>query len=340
MGKISHLRPTMKAIITGGAGFIGQRLAKRILELGTLIDSIGEERSVTSLVLNDVTEPTVPLPADDRLQFIPGDFGDPDVLEKLITPDTGVVFHLAAVVSCGAEEDFELGMHVNLHATECLLEGLRLLEACPRFVFASSVAAYGGDLPDVIQDDTLLTPQTSYGGQKAITEFLINDYTRRGFLDGRALRLPTIVVRPGKPNRAASSFASSVVREPMQGVSYACPVPPETGVWVLSPRQVVESFLHAERLDAEAWGFHRALALPGLTTTVQEMVDALKEIGGQAVVDRIRWEPDAEIQRIVDTWPIRFNPARALALGFEADLSIKQVIENFVRDELGDELAS
>ncbi len=325
----------MKAVITGGAGFLGQRLAKQILELGTLHDSNGAERPVSKLLLSDVAEPSVALPDDDRLEFIKGDFGDPTISSQLITPDTGVVFHLAAVVSGGAEEDFELGMAVNLHATERLLESLRHLETCPRLVFASSVAAYGGDLPEVIQDDTPLTPQTSYGCQKAITEFLINDYTRRGFLDGRALRLPTIVVRPGKPNKAASSFASSVVREPLQGATYACPVPPETGVWILSPKQVVESFLHASRLAPEAWGFHRAVALPGLTTTVQEMVDAMHAIGGQEVIDRIHWEPDAVIQRIVNTWPVNFNPERARQLGFEADPNIRQIIDDFVSDELG-----
>ena len=325
----------MRAVITGGAGFIGQRLAKCILELGVLPDATGEERRVTRLVLNDVARPSLSMPGEDRLEFIAGDVGDSEVLRRLITPDTGVVFHLAAVVSGGAEENFELGMRVNLHATLSLLEQVRLTGSRPRFVFASSVAAYGGHLPEVIQDDTPLTPQTSYGGQKAIAELLINDYTRRGFLDGRALRLPTIVVRPGKPNKAASSFASSVVREPLQGNSYACPVPRETGVWVLSSKQVVESFLHAERLSPEQWGFHRALALPGLTTTVEEMVDALGEIGGRAVVDRIRWIPDAQIQSMVETWPVRFSPQRALGLGFRADPSIGSIIEDFVREELG-----
>lgn len=327
----------MKAIITGGAGFLGQRLARRILDQGTLKDASGETREVAKLVICDVVEPHT-LPEDERLDVVVGDFGDPTLLESLVTPDTGAVFHLAAVVSGGAEEDFDLGMRVNLHATEALLERLRQLPGVPRLVFASSVAAYGGDLPEIIQDDTPLTPQTSYGCQKAITEFLINDYTRRGFIDGRALRLPTIVVRPGKPNKAASSFASSVVREPLQGSAYACPVPPETGVWVLSPRQVVESFLHAEHLSAEAWGFHRALALPGITTTVAEMVEAMRDLGGPAVTERIRWEPDPVIQRIVDTWPVKFHPARATRLGFAADPSIKQIIQEFIEDELGGQI--
>ena len=323
-----------RQVITGGAGFIGQRLAKRILALGKLMNSAGQECEVTRLVLNDVEEPIDSLPEDDRLEFLVGDFGESTVLQRLITPDTAVVFHLAAVVSGGAEEDFELGMRVNLRATECLLESLRMLETCPRFVFASSVAAYGGDLPDVILDSTSLAPQTSYGCQKAITEFLINDYSRRGFLDGRALRLPTIVVRPGKPNKAASSFASAIIREPLQGETCVCPVPPETGVWVLSPQQVVESFIHAERLAAELWGDQRALALPGLTTTVSEMIEALELVGGPEAVARIEWKPDPEVLRIVHSWPVRFQPTRALEMGFQPDASISDCIKGFVRDEL------
>ncbi len=325
----------MRILITGGAGFIGKRLVLRLLERGALKDSSGEERKISKIVVSDVIDPLSPFPEDNRLEIIKGDFGEPSMLERLVTPDTAVVFHLAAVVSGGAEEDFELGMQVNLHNTECLLEALRLLETCPRVVFASSVAVFGGNLPDVIRDETPLTPQTSYGGQKAITEFLINDYTRREFIDGRALRLPTIVVRPGKPNKAASSFASSVVREPLQGDPYECPVDASTGVWVLSPKQVVENFIHAALLDGDAWGHHRAVALPGLTTTVQEMVDVMREIGGEDVVNRIQWKPDPVIEKIVETWPVKFETPRALELGFQADAHIREIIEDFVADELG-----
>ncbi len=324
----------MRVVITGGAGFIGLRLAKRVLERGRLIDSSGEEREVSKLVLCDVVPLPVALPNDERLEFIEGDFGDHEMLEKLITSDTAVVFHLAAVVSGGAEEDFDLGMQVNLHATLCLLEALRALETCPRVVFASSVAVFGGDLPEVIRDDTHLTPQTSYGGQKAMTEFLLNDYSRRGFLDGRALRLPTIVVRPGKPNKAASSFASSIIREPLQGHEVVCPVAEDTGVWVLSPRKVVESFIHAELLEADAWGTHRAVSLPGLNTTVREMIDALREIAGAEVADRIAWQPDAVIERIVLGWPVRFDTTRADGMGFQADSGVREIIEAFIADEL------
>ena len=324
----------MNVIITGGGGFIGQRLAKRILDLGVLTDSKGIERAVTKLTLSDIALPTAPFLEDSRLELVVGDFGLAKIRERLVTRETGVIFHLAAVVSGGAEEDFELGMRVNLHATIDLFEHIRLLGTCPRLVFASSVATYGGELPEVIRDDTPLMPQTSYGCQKAMTELLINDYSRRGFFDGRALRLPTIVVRPGKPNKAASSFASAIVREPLQGMHYTCPVPRETGVWVLSPRQVVESFLHAERLPAEAWGQARALALPGLTTTVGEMIDAMETMTGRSADRYLHWENDPEIQRIVRSWPVRFQATRALELGFAADLSIREIINGFVSDEL------
>ena len=324
----------MRVVISGGAGFIGLRLAKQVLERGSLQDSAGEERDVSKLVLCDVVPSSSTLLEDGRVEFIEGDFGDHALLERLITPDTAVVFHLAAVVSGGAEEDFDLGMQVNLHATLCLLESLRALETCPRVVFASSVAVFGGDLPEVIRDDTHLTPQTSYGGQKAMTEFLLNDYSRRGFLDGRALRLPTIVVRPGKPNKAASSFASSIIREPLQGYDVVCPVEEETGVWVLSPRQVVKSFIHAELLEAEAWGTHRTVSLPGLQTTVKAMVEALRIVAGDQAVNRIAWETDAEVERIVLGWPVRFDTSRANAMGFQADSSVQEIIEAFVVDEL------
>ena len=183
------------------------------------------------------------------------------------------MFHLAAVVSGEAEQNFDLGMRVNFQGSLRLLDAIRARGACPRLVFASSVAAYGGDMPGIVEDSTILTPQTSYGSQKAAVELLLNDYSRRGFVDGRALRLPTVVVRPGKANAAASSFASAVIREPLEGRAYACPVTGECEVWLLSPRRAVESFLHAANLPAEAFGTSRAVALPGMTVTVREMVD-------------------------------------------------------------------
>ena len=324
----------MKVVVTGAAGFIGQRLVRRILEKGELRLSDGSSREVSGVLATDIVSPAEPISPDARLEFVEGDFGEASMLERLVTDDTQVVFHLAAVVSGGAEEDFELGMRVNLHSSMALLERLRGLDHLPRLVFASSVAAYGGDLPEVIQDGTACTPQTSYGAQKLITEHLITDYSRRGFLDGRALRLPTIVVRPGKPNKAASSFASSIVREPLEGREFVCPVKSDTGVWILSPRAVVENFIHAEELAAEAWGSSRAVALPGMTVSLEEMVEALRRIGGDSVVSRIRWEPDPYIEKIVYGWPVRFAPKRALRMGFQADESFEEIVRAFIDDEL------
>ena len=325
----------MKVVVTGGAGFIGQRLVRSILEKGALSLADGSTAVVKKLLATDIVEPEQPISDDPRFEFVPGDFGAAEMLDCLVTADTQVVFHLAAVVSGGAEEDFDLGMRVNLHSTIALLERLRALPHTPRIVFASSVAAYGGELPEVIEDGTACTPQTSYGAQKLITEHLLTDYSRRGFLDGRALRLPTIVVRPGKPNKALSSFASSIVREPLQGSEYVCPVRQDTGVWILSPRKVVECFLHAEELPAESWGPSRAVALPGLTVSLTDMVEALREIGGDKVVNRIRWEPDPDVERVVYGWPVRFAPRRALEMGFQADSNIHEIVEAFIHDELG-----
>ena len=324
----------MKVVITGGTGFIGRRLAAKLLAKGKLVGPDGKSPEITKLVVSDINEPQPPMPEDSRLEVMVGDFGDPDTLGELITPDTGLVFHLAAVVSGGAEQDFDLGMNVNLTASQRLLETCRQLGNRPRLVFASSVAVYGGDMPDVIEDGTALTPQTSYGVQKGIVELLINDYSRKGFIDGRALRLPTIVVRPGKPNKAASSFASSIIREPLQGQTFVCPVAPETGVWVLSPRRVVDCFIHAAELPAEDWGHSRAVALPGITVSVKEMVEALRRIAGDKVVERISWEPDPVIEKIVYGWATHFNPLKSKRLGFKHDDSIDEIIKAFIDDEL------
>jgi len=197
----------------------------------------------------------------------------------------------------------------------------------------SSVAAFGGDLPDTLDDATTPNPQTSYGTQKVIGEYLVTDYTRKGFLDGRSLRLPTIVVRPGKPNLAASSFASSIFREPLNGVVAECPVPDSTGVWLLSPRKVVEAFIHAHDLPTAAWGVTRVLNLPGITVSVAEGVAALRRIAGEAVAARVRFKPDERINRIVQGWPARFRTPRAVALGFSADPDIDTVIRAYIADE-------
>ncbi|HUJ87318.1 MAG TPA: D-erythronate dehydrogenase [Burkholderiales bacterium] len=322
----------MRVVITGGGGFLGSRLARALLARGRLTAPDGAEREISRVVLLDSAFPT-PMPSDPRLEQVGGDIAERAVLERVVAPDTTSVFHLAAVVSGGAEADFDLGMRVNLEGTRLLLERLRQCARPPRLVFASSVAAFGGELPPVLDDTTTPLPQTSYGTQKVVSEYLISDYSRKGFLDGRSLRLPTIVVRPGKPNAAASSFASGILREPLNGVVSECPVGAETGVWLLSPRRVIEAFVHAHELPAAAWGTRRALNLPGITASVAEMIEAMGRVAGAAVVRRVVWKPDPRTQAIVRTWPARFETPRALALGFRADPDVETVIRDYIADE-------
>jgi len=321
----------MKIVITGGGGFIGSKLAKALLARGTL----AAER-IARLTLVDQAFPAG-LPGDPRLATLAGDISDPKFAARAIAADTTSIFHLAAVVSGAAEADFDLGMRVNLQGMRNVLDqARRICDAAarpPRLVFASSVAAFGGDLPKILDDSTTPAPQTSYGSQKVIGEYLVSDFSRKGYIDGRSLRLPTIVVRPGKPNAAASSFASAVVREPLSGIPYECPLPPETGVWLLSPRRVVEAFIHAYELPGPAWGWNRVVNLPGITVTVAEMIAAMGRIAGSHVAERVSWKPDARIEAIVKTWPVRFATTRAFELGFKADPGIEAVIRDYIADE-------
>jgi D-erythronate 2-dehydrogenase len=314
----------MRAVITGGCGFLGQRLARTLLRR----DDIDE------LVLFDVAAPAQPLPQDRRLQLVTGDIADRDTVRALIAPGTQAVFHLAAVVSGEAEADTDLGYRVNLDGTRAVLEACRALGTSPRVVFASSLAVYGGALPPQVGDDTALTPQTSYGTQKAIGELLVNDYSRKGFVDGRALRLPTVVVRPGRPNRAASTFASSMIREPLAGREAVCPVAPETVMALVSPRRVVAGLAHALDLPAASFGASRSLQLPGFSVAVADMAAAVRRAGGEAAYARIRWRPDPLVQAIVGGWPPALASPRAQALGFAADEGIDEVVAAFIEDDL------
>jgi nucleoside-diphosphate-sugar epimerase len=235
-------------------------------------------------------------------------------------------------VSAGAEADFDLGMRVNVDGMRNVLEICRGQPAPPRLVFPSSVAAFGGDLPEVVVDTTAPTPQSSYGTQKVIGELLVSDYTRKGFLDGRSVRLPTIVVRPGKPNRAASGFMSSILREPLKGETAVCPVPAEAHMWIASPDRAVEMLIHAMELPANAWGWNRTINGPGITVSVAEALAALERIAGSETVRRVRFEPDATIAKIVLGWPVRFETARAYQLGFRRDAGIDEIIRAHLRE--------
>jgi nucleoside-diphosphate-sugar epimerase len=324
----------MKVVITGGTGMIGRRIAMRLLERGEIAGPDGRDAEIKELVLFDVAPPQLALPNDRRLRVVTGDIADPGQMRRLIDKGTTSVFHLAAIVSGQAEADTDIGLRVNLDGTRAVLEACRALGTAPRVVFASSLAVYGGDLPAKVSEAVPLTPQTSYGAQKVIGELLVNDYSRKGYIDGRALRLPTIIVRPGRPNRAASTFASSIIREPLSGVDVVCPVSRETVMPAMSPRRVAAAFERAHDLPGSALGYNRALQLPGLSPSVADMVEALRRVAGDAVVARIKWQPDPVIQKIVDGWPRGIDARRAEALGIEADGSFDEIIKAFIEDDL------
>ncbi len=320
----------MKVAIIGGHGFLGQRLAKRLLQKGEAVGPDGALQPIDELILIDQVAPEAPL---EGVTTIIGDVAEPGFFDRALGDDVTSVFHLAAIVSSAAEADFDLGMRVNLDATRALLERCRAMPIAPRLVFTSSVAVFG-NAPPMIEDDTPALPLSSYGTQKVIGEYLVNDYSRKGYLDGRCLRLPTVVIRPGKPNRAASSFASSILREPLQGEMAICPVDTGLSLWIQSPRVVVENLIHAHDLATDAWSDGaRILNLPGLTVTVAEMIEALARASGDTSL--IRHEPDAEIARIVGSWPGAMNTPRATRLGFSKDETIDAIVAAFRQEELG-----
>jgi len=322
----------MRIVITGGAGFLGRRLAARLLSRSALTDARGKAREISALVLLDVVPAT--LPSDPRLTVLAGDLSDSAVVERAVTRGTDTVFHLAAVVSGQAEADFDIGMRVNLDATRLILERCRTLEAPPKFLFTSSLAVYGGPLPDLVRDDSPVTPQASYGAQKLICEHLVYDMTRKGFIDGRSLRLPTVTVRPGKPNLAASSFASGIIREPLAGVDALCPVATTTKVWVQSPRAVIENLIVGHEAPASSFAHTRSVNVPGICVSVVDMVAALRRVAGDAVADRVKWVYDPVIDRIVATWPSNFAPKLGPALGMKADPDFESIVRAYIADDM------
>ncbi len=322
----------MRIVITGGAGFLGTRLARKLLERGALTDARGRKREIASLVLLDMVPSA--LAGDPRITSVTGDLADPALVAQAITPDTDSVFHLAAVVSGQAEADFDVGMRVNLDATRLLLERCRTLQAPPKFVFTSSLAVFGGPLPDPVPDGAPLTPQASYGAQKAIGEYLVYDMSRKGFIDGRSLRLPTVTVRPGKPNKAASSFASGIIREPLAGLEAVCPVAPETSMWVQSPRAVIDNLIVGHEVPTTEFRHTRSVNVPGISVAVADMVAALRRVAGDTVADRVKWELDPAIDRIVSTWPARFAPELGPRLGMRADTDFDSIVRAYIGDDM------
>ena len=322
----------MEVLITGGAGFLGSKLARQLLARGTLAGPSGQPEKISRITLLDRV--AAQGFDDARIVVMTGDAADPAVIAKALTPSVQSVFHLAAVVSGEAESDFDLGMRINLDATRILLEQARRNGNRPRVVFTSSVAVFGGDLPPKVLDTTPATPQGSYGAQKAMCELMVSDYSRKGFVDGRSLRLPTVTVRPGKANKAASSFASGIIREPLNGVVSICPVPPETKVWALSPRSTVHNLVHAHELESAAFGTAGAVNLPGLTTTVGEMVAAMGRVAGAETVKLVEWKEDPVIMKLVRTWPGDFVTTRAEKMGFVHDANFDDVVKAYIEEEL------
>ena len=311
----------MKIVITGGGGFLGRRLAGALLA----------DPKLDKLVLADVA-PILPFSHDKRIDLRATDLADPRGAEAVVE-GADVIFHLAPVVSGQAEAEFDLGMRVNLDATRVLLEAARATGRRPRFVFSSSLAVFGPTFPEAITEWTAVRPQSSYGAAKAIVELLIGEYSRRGFVDGRVLRLPTICVRPGAPNAAASSFVSGIIREPLHGEEAVCPVGRDLELWLSSPRTAVANLVHGALLGPEALGLQRIVNLPGITVSVDGMIAALEKVAGPEVSSRIVFEEVPAVKRIVTSWPSRFDVSRATSLGFGRDPDFESLIRGFLADE-------
>ena len=326
----------MHVLVIGAAGMIGRKLVARIVSDG----AIGG-RKVERLSLVDVIAPESPAGIETKAWA--ADISAPGEAGRMVAARPDLIFHLAAIVSGEAEADFEKGYRINLDGTRLLFEAIRQeglrQPYAPRVVFTSSIAVFGAPFPEAIPDEFHLTPLTSYGTQKAIGELLLADYSRRGFFDGIGIRLPTICIRPGKPNKAASGFFSSILREPLAGQPAVLPVPDTVMHWHASPRAAVGFLMHAATLDTAPLGARRNLTMPGLAATVAEQIEALRRVAGEKAVALIRREPDETIGQIVAGWPRRFDARRAEALGFKAERSFDEIIRAHVEDELGGRIA-
>jgi nucleoside-diphosphate-sugar epimerase len=328
--------PVMHILITGGSGFLGARLARTLLQRGRLSLAGAPDAPIETITLTDRAEPPADLAADPRVRFVGGDLLELATARKLPAAGTQAVFHLAAAVSGECEADFDLGMRSNFAATHALLEAARALGSKPVLVFASSLAVFGKQpgrpMPEVITDETLPTPQSSYGIQKFIGEQMVADYARKGFITGRSVRLMTVSVRPGRPNGAASSFLSGMIREPLAGVRAAVPVPADTLVALASPARTIEGIIRAAEASDADWGPLTGINLPALRTTVGDMAAALQKVAGPTAAGLLDWQPDPAIQRLVSTWPGNVAFDRARGLGLAADASFEQVVRDYVRE--------
>ena len=317
----------MNILIIGGGGVVGQKLAKALAAKGTLRGT-----AISRLTLADVVDPA-PVEADFTVDTTRCDIADAASVAQVVTQDTDVIYLLAAIVSAHAEEDFDAGMQINLFGTYNVLERCRTLGNTPVVVFTSSIAVYGGEAQNPLGDHSYPNPQTSYGGQKAMGEILINDYSRKSFIDGRAFRLPTISVRPGKPNRAASSFMSSILREPLNGQTAICPVDGDFLHYYLSPRKCADNLVKAAELDGAAIGENRAMQMPGKVWSIDQVIAAMTAVAGPAPAKLIRWEAQPEVQAIVSGWRWDIHADKAESLGLEADASFEDNIRYYLEDD-------
>jgi nucleoside-diphosphate-sugar epimerase len=323
----------LHVLLLGAAGMVGRKLSQRLLRDGRL-----GKRDISRLTMQDVVAPAKPEKAGFPVDVVAGDFAVPGFAEKLVEGRPDVIFHLAAIVSGEAELDFNKGYRINLDGTRMLLDAVRLIGGGyqPRVVFTSSIAVFGAPFPEAIGDEFFNTPHMSYGTQKAIGELLLADYSRRGFMDGIGIRLPTICIRPGLPNKAASSFFSNILREPLAGKEAVLPVSEDVRHWHASPRSAVGFLIHAATMDSAAAGARRNLTMPGLTASVGEQIAALKRVAGEKVASRIKREADPFIIGIVDGWPRNFEATRARQLGFTtAEKTFDDIIRIHIEDELG-----
>lgn len=327
----------MHVAIIGAAGMIGRKLAQRLAKDGKIND-----QPIEKLYLADVIEAEAPEGFTGEVVSVAMDISAPEASQQIIANRPDIIFHLAAIVSGEAEQDFDKGYRINLDGTRYLFDAIRHAHNedgyTPRVIFTSSLAVFGSPFPKSIPDEFHTTPLTSYGAQKAIGELLLSDYTRRGFFDGIGIRLPTICIRPGKPNKAASGFFSNILREPLIGQEAILPVSENVRHWHTSPRSAVGFLIHAAAIDSEKVGAQRNLTMPGLSATVGEQIEALRRIAGEKAVKLIRHEPDEAIMSIVDGWAPGFEAKRARELGFTAETSFDEIIRAHIEDELGGRL--
>ena len=327
----------MHILILGAAGMVGRKLTERLLREGRL-----GKHDISRMTLQDVVAPTKPTTASIPIEVVASDFADPGAAQPLIAGRPEVIFHLAAIVSGEAEAEFDKGYRINLDGTRYLIDAIRRAGGGykPRLVFTSSIAVFGAPFPEKIGDEFFHTPLTSYGTQKSICELLINDYTRKGLLDGISIRLPTICVRPGKPNKAASGFFSNIIREPLVGMEAVLPVKESVVHTHATPRSAVGFLIHGAGLTREQLGPRVNLAMPGVCCTVGEQIESLRRIAGDKVVARIRREPDEMIIKIVSGWSERIDAKRATQLGFKAESSFDEIVRTHIEDELGGKIAA